>query len=62
MGRICAELEYLDIREVLDQNMHPFLVQLLLRLNHVGSEIMQTYFNTQMILPVKYPQQIQQQQ
>ncbi len=62
MGRICAELEFLDIGEVLDQNMHPFLVQLLLRLNHVGSEIMQTYFNTQVILPVKYPQQIQQQQ
>jgi len=62
MGRICAELEYLEISEVLDQNMHPFLDQLLFKINHVGSEIMQTYFNTQVILPVKYPQQAQQQQ
>ncbi len=62
MGRICAELEYLEISEVLDQNMHPFLDQLLLKINHAGSEIMQTYFNTQVILPVKYPQQAQQQQ
>lgn len=65
LGRICAELDYLDISEVLDQNMHPYLEQLLLRLNQVGNEITRTYFNTQVILPASYPprqQQSQQQQ
>ncbi len=65
LGRICAEMDYLEINEVLDQNMHPYLDRLLLRLNQAGNEITQTYFNTQVILQTQYPprqQQSQQQQ
>ena len=62
MGRVCAELEYLNIEEILDRQMHPFLDQLLLRINQVGNEITRTFFNTQVILPGKTQQPAQQQQ
>jgi uncharacterized alpha-E superfamily protein len=65
LGRICSELDYLDIREVLGPGMHPFLLRLLSNINQSGAEITRTYFNTQVILPAEYPprqQQIQQQQ
>ena len=62
MGRVCAELEYLNIEEILDRQMHPFLDQMLLRINQVGHEITRTFFNTQVILPGKTQQPAQQQQ
>lgn len=65
LGRICSELDYLDISEVLDHNMHPYLDRLLRALNQASAEITRTYFNTQVILPAEYPprrQQAQQQQ
>jgi uncharacterized alpha-E superfamily protein len=65
LGRLCSELDYLDIHEVLGSNMHPFLDRLLGKINQAGDEITRTYFNTQVILPAEYPprqQQTQQQQ
>jgi uncharacterized alpha-E superfamily protein len=65
LGRMCSELDYLDINEVLGANMHPFLNRLLSKINQAGDEITRTYFNTQVILPAEYPprqQQAQQQQ
>ncbi len=62
LGRICSELGYLEISEVLDQNMHPYLDRLLRRLNEAGVEISTTYFNTQVILPAQPRQQQSQQQ
>jgi hypothetical protein len=65
LGRICSELDYLDMQEVLDQNMHPYLHLLLQRIIQAGIEITRTYFNTQVILPSQYApgqQQAQQQQ
>jgi len=65
LGKICSELDYTDINEVLGPNMHPYLEQLLIKLNQAGAEITRTYFNTQVILPSEYPprqQQSQQQQ
>lgn len=62
IGRACAELEYLDIKEVLGERLDTYLDQLLLRINQVGDEITRTYFNTQVILPSKYAQSSQQQQ
>lgn len=65
LGKICSELNYMDINEVLGPNMHPYLDQLLTKLNQAGDEITRTYFNTQVILPSEYPprqQQSQQQQ
>ena len=65
LGRICSELDYLDISEVLGSNMHPYLDRLLTKMNEAGNEITRTYFQTQVILPSEYPsrqQQTQQQQ
>ena len=62
LGRICSELGYLEINDVLDQNMHPYLDRLLTGLNGVGVEINRTYFNTQVILPTHQPQRAQSQQ
>jgi len=62
LGRLTADLEYLDIHEVLGENMDPFLSQFLNRLNSIGDEIARTYFNTSIILPDERPRQQQQQQ
>jgi uncharacterized alpha-E superfamily protein len=61
-GRICADLEYLDIREVLGDPFQNYLNDLLKRVNLAGDEVMRTFFNTQIILPDAYPQTQQQQQ
>ncbi len=62
LGRLGAELDYLDIRDILDDRMDPYLNQLLARLNSVDEDITRTYFNTQVVLPGRKPQQAQQQQ
>jgi len=62
LGRLGADLEYLDIHEVLGENMEPFLSKFLTRLNSIGDEIARTYFNTSIILPDERPRQQQQQQ
>jgi len=62
LGRLSADLEYLDIHEVLGENMDPFLSRFLVRLNSVGDDIARTYFNTSIILPDERPRQQQQQQ
>lgn len=62
LGRLGADLEYLDIHDVLGENMEPFLSNFLIRLNLVGGEIARTYFNTNIILPDERPRQQQQQQ
>jgi len=62
LGRLSADLEYLDIHEVLGDNMDPFLSRFLVRLNALGGDIARTYFNTSIILPDERPRQQQQQQ
>jgi len=62
LGRFVADLEYLDIHEILGENMDPFLTDSLTRLNSIGDEIARTYFNTSIILPDERPRQQQQQQ
>ena len=64
LGRICSELGYLEINELLNDKMHPYLDSLLYRLNELGDEIGRTYFNTQLILPPQSAasQHVQQQQ
>ena len=62
LGRVSADLEYLDIHEVLGEGMDPYLQQLLLRFNTIGDDITRAYFNTRVILPDSRPQQQQQQQ
>lgn len=62
LGRLGAEMNYLDIQEVLGDNLHPYLDKLLKRLNQAGQEIEWTFFNTRVILPGRQVQQAQQQQ
>jgi len=61
LGRLVAELQYLDVMEVLGDGMGPFLDGLLRKINALHVEITRTYFNTQVILPDPRPQQQQQQ-
>ena len=62
LGRLAAELEYLDIQDILGENMDPFLSRFLVRLNSIGDDISRLYFNTSVILPDERPRQQQQQQ
>jgi uncharacterized alpha-E superfamily protein len=62
LGRLSSELDYLDIRDILADRMDPYLHQLLARLNSVDEDITRSYFNTQVVLPGRKPQQAQQQQ
>ncbi|MBL8096598.1 MAG: alpha-E domain-containing protein [Anaerolineales bacterium] len=62
LGRMRAELEYLDIADVLGEPMDAFLTDLLLRLNAAADEVARNYFNARVILPDSRPRQQQQQQ
>jgi uncharacterized alpha-E superfamily protein len=62
LGRLAADLEYLDIRDILGDGMDPYLNRLLARLNAIGSDVARAYFYTGIILPDTRPQQQQQQQ
>ncbi len=62
LGRLRADLEYLDVHEILGDKLHPFLWNFLLRLNAVGDDIAASYFSTSLILPDERPRQQQQQQ
>jgi uncharacterized alpha-E superfamily protein len=62
LGRLRADLEFMDIQDILGARMDPFLERLLLQLNRVCEDVEQTYFSARVILPDQRPQQQQQQQ
>ena len=45
LGRLMADLEYLDIDEVIEQGMHEYLDGLQIQLNQVDASIGSTFFN-----------------
>jgi uncharacterized alpha-E superfamily protein len=51
LGRLCADLEYLDLQEVMGDSMQPFLDGLLRRVHAVGDELARAYFSTRILLP-----------
>jgi uncharacterized alpha-E superfamily protein len=51
LGRLCADLEFLDLRDVLGPAMHPFLDGLLQRLHLFADELARSYFSTRLVLP-----------
>jgi uncharacterized alpha-E superfamily protein len=51
LGRISADLEFLDIHEVLGERLAAYLDGLLARIQEVGDEVVRTYFHTQVVLP-----------
>ncbi len=62
LGRLSADLEYLDTHQLLGAGMDPCLNQLLVRLNAIGDDVARAYFTTRVILPDSRPQHQQQQQ
>lgn len=62
IGRLAADLDYVDIHDVLRDDFHSYLIDLLARLDFAGDEITRTFFNTQVILTDPRQQQAQQQQ
>jgi uncharacterized alpha-E superfamily protein len=62
LGKLCAELQYLDIHDVLGPGMDAFLDGLVVKVHQVGDEIASTYFSTQVILPEGRPARRDQQQ
>ena len=62
IGRMSSDLDYVDIHELLRDDLHAYLIDLLVRLDLAGNEITRTFFNTQVILPDPRQQQAQQQQ
>jgi uncharacterized alpha-E superfamily protein len=62
LGRLSADLEYLDIHDLLGDGMDSYLNKLLNRLNTIGDDVARAYFNTRVILPDSRPQHQQQQQ
>jgi uncharacterized alpha-E superfamily protein len=62
LGRLSADLEYLNIEDVLGDRMEAYLGALLVRLNAAGADLARSYFNTRVILPDERPKQQQQQQ
>lgn len=62
IGRLAADLDYVDIHDLLRDDFHAYLLDLLARLDMTGDEITRTFFNTQVILTDPRQQQAQQQQ
>jgi uncharacterized alpha-E superfamily protein len=67
LGKLRADLSYLDVAEVLGNGLSPLLEGLLRTVHRVGDEVTRTYFNTRVILPAAdrggaAPRQQQQQQ
>jgi uncharacterized alpha-E superfamily protein len=62
LGRLSADLEYLDTHELIDAGMDPYLNKLLIRMNAIGDDVARAYFTTRVILPDSRPQHQQQQQ
>lgn len=65
-GKLNAELEYLDMQDVLDRSLVDYIADLYTRINWAGDSITRSFFNTQVILPpprgINALQQSQQQQ
>jgi uncharacterized alpha-E superfamily protein len=51
LGRLCADLEFLDLHDVLGAAMQPFLDDLLQRLRLFADELARSYFSTRLPLP-----------
>jgi uncharacterized alpha-E superfamily protein len=67
VGRLCAELEFLEIADVLGPAMQPFLDGLLRQVHQIGDELARAYFSARLVLPRARgghpaPQEQQQQQ
>lgn len=60
LGRMSAELDYADIREIIHSGLHEFLDGFQLKLNHIGDALQDTFFDLR--LPGSRPIQQEQHQ
>jgi uncharacterized alpha-E superfamily protein len=44
LGRLCAELEYITIEEIIQRGLHEFLDHLQVAFNQLDEAIFQTFF------------------
>ncbi|MBU3954778.1 MAG: alpha-E domain-containing protein, partial [Proteobacteria bacterium] len=44
LGRLCADLDYSDIEEIINQGMHEYLDALQVKINTVGNDIHDAFF------------------
>ncbi len=51
LGRLCAELEYMTINDVIEIGLHEFLDQMQSRINEVGVTIGETFFGLEPVMP-----------
>jgi hypothetical protein len=51
LGRLCAELSYLTIEEIIELGLHEFLDSIQGKVNNVGVKIAQTFFVNEPVLP-----------
>jgi len=47
LGRLCAELNYVQVREIINRGLHEFLDDLQLRLNRIGDAVYNAFFALQ---------------
>ena len=62
LGRLSADLEYMDTNDLFGDSMDPYLNKLLVRMNAISDDVARAYFTTRVILPDSRPQHQQQQQ
>src|SRR2546425_6755834 len=56
MGRLCAELNYIQVREIINRGLHEFLDGIQVRLNKIGDAITNAFFALQPVPVVpQYP-------
>jgi uncharacterized alpha-E superfamily protein len=61
LGRLAAELSFLDVSELRDGQFEPLLARVLRDIDGAGSEVATAYFTTRVIVPGPYAQAQQQQ-
>jgi len=47
LGRLCAELNYVQVREIIGRGLHEFLDDIQVRLNVVGDAVHNAFFDLQ---------------
>src|SRR5437016_8049436 len=56
LGRLCSELNYIQVREIINRGLHEFLDDIQMRLNLTGDAIHNAFFALQPVPPVaEYP-------
>jgi uncharacterized alpha-E superfamily protein len=55
LGRLCAQLGYLTIQDVIEIGLHEFLDQMQIQINGVGEKIGETFFAVKPITPNNQP-------